>query len=95
MKNNCLIVLKSLLMEIPVSLKFNKEDNVSSKLIVIDDQLYMIGKKIKDNKETDCYLSLSNITLDNFIQMCNNLTDEETAIIAANIALTLNKSKLK
>jgi hypothetical protein len=57
-------------------------------------ELYIEGYIERNNKKQYIQLPVPDISLERFIKMCNNLTDDEVFIIASQTALTkVNRRK--
>ena len=56
-------------------------------------EFYIKGQIERNKKKQDVELSLREMTAENFIKICNKLTDDEAFIIAAQTALMKGKIK--
>jgi hypothetical protein len=91
MKNKAEIALRALLLGIPItfesgySLVYGDPDDSGSK------RLYYIG--FNSSLFGDVYLPDSSTSLDYFISQANKISDDQIALLVANITLKVNKMK--
>ena len=88
MREKTLIFLEGLFAGQEIEIEISK--GIKHKIALIDNSLVIIELKTNsDNKELSekVYLT-SNLSFNDFINMCNNMSEKDATIIAANTALS-------
>lgn len=96
MREKTLIVLEGLFAGQEIEVEICK--GIKHKIALIDNSLVIVALKTNsDNKDiTEKVYLTSDISLNQFINMCNNMSEKDATIIAANTALIkINNKKRK
>ena len=88
MREKTLIVLEGLFAGQEIEIEICK--GIKHKIALIDNSLVIVALKTNsDNKDiTEKVYLTSDISLNQFINMCNNMSEKDATIIAANTALS-------
>ncbi len=96
MREKTLIVLEGLFAGQEIEVEICK--GIKHKIALIDNSLVIVALKTNsDNKDvTEKVYLTSNLSFNDFINMCNNMSEKDATIIAANTALIkINNKKRK
>lgn len=93
MREKTLIVLEGLFAGQEIEIEICK--GIKHKIALIDDSLVIVALKTNsDNKDvTEKVYLTSDLSFNDFINMCNNISEKDATIIAANTTLIKTNNK--